>query len=192
MATGIFDLPSFHKLRTATLHVCAPTRIRTWDRLLKRELLYQLSYRGVCKVILLKSTSKRNRHFGGSRPRLKCSPPLAFGLGTASQKFSAENFCSGVRLHLQKQHFFLPVFEGTQSTRIRAAARSRPLTRPPRVLQIREERSVPSEGVEPPNRASKARVLSIRLRGRMTIATTAAVRGLSVSACRFSMVQSMA
>jgi len=34
----------------------------------------------------------------GSRPRLECSPPLAFGLGTASQNFSAEKFCSGVRL----------------------------------------------------------------------------------------------
>jgi hypothetical protein len=33
----------------------------------------------------------------GNRPRLKCSPPLAFGLGTASQNFSAEKFCSGVR-----------------------------------------------------------------------------------------------
>jgi hypothetical protein len=31
----------------------------------------------------------------GIAPRLKRSPSLAFGLGTASQEFSAENSCSG-------------------------------------------------------------------------------------------------
>ncbi len=30
--------------RAGLFRLCAPTRIRTWDRLLKRELLYQLSY----------------------------------------------------------------------------------------------------------------------------------------------------
>jgi hypothetical protein len=30
---------------------CAPTRIRTWDHLLKRELLYQLSYRGTLRTV---------------------------------------------------------------------------------------------------------------------------------------------
>jgi hypothetical protein len=39
---------------------------------------------------------------GGSRPRLKCSPSLAFGLGTASQNFSAEKFGSGVQFPLRK------------------------------------------------------------------------------------------
>jgi hypothetical protein len=31
-----------------------------------------------------------------------CPPPLAFGLGTASQNFSAEKFCSGVQLPTNK------------------------------------------------------------------------------------------
>ncbi len=38
----------YHLAATATLFICfaacAPTRIRTWDLLLKREQLYQLSY----------------------------------------------------------------------------------------------------------------------------------------------------
>jgi hypothetical protein len=38
----------------------APTRIRTSDHLLKRELLYQLSYRGNIKVILLRIGGKCN------------------------------------------------------------------------------------------------------------------------------------
>jgi len=33
-----------------------------------------------------------------SRPRVEYSPSLIFALGTASQKFSAENFCSGGRI----------------------------------------------------------------------------------------------
>ena len=42
---------------------CAPTRIRTWDLLLKREQLYQLSYRGNIKVILLRMGGKCNRSY---------------------------------------------------------------------------------------------------------------------------------
>ena len=55
---GFEPFGSFYSLRTSLWpspyfwqwdkNTCAPTRIRTSDHLLKRELLYQLSYRGTC------------------------------------------------------------------------------------------------------------------------------------------------
>ena len=46
----LFAAPSARRssvLNSDEVSICAPTRGRTWDLLLKRELLYQLSYRGI-------------------------------------------------------------------------------------------------------------------------------------------------
>jgi hypothetical protein len=46
------------RYRIVVLLFCAPGRARTCDRLLKRELLYQLSYRGITQSIILNITKK--------------------------------------------------------------------------------------------------------------------------------------
>ncbi len=47
-----------HKLKTAQrlFLICAPTRDRTWDLLLKRELLYRLSYRRIFYILTLRTS----------------------------------------------------------------------------------------------------------------------------------------
>lgn len=68
--TGVFTNYTTHAFQV-TLVTGAPTRIRTWDHLLKRELLYQLSY-GCDYIFITFFYLIYNGAQSGSRTHIPC------------------------------------------------------------------------------------------------------------------------
>ena len=59
---------------SAALQFCPPGRNRTYDRLLKRELLYRLSYGRICRTIALK-TAKLQPNYKGRSTDVRIATP---------------------------------------------------------------------------------------------------------------------
>ncbi|MDB5254238.1 MAG: hypothetical protein JWL80_304 [Parcubacteria group bacterium] len=121
--TGVSTIsPPRHEMHTNTRNnICAPGRNRTYDHLLKRELLYQLSYGRVTKTIA-KKTSLFNVPGVGLEPTRSCdqrilSPPcIPFhhpgmeSLSTSWRPRAESNrrwsFCRAMPYHLATRSMF--------------------------------------------------------------------------------------
>jgi hypothetical protein len=86
--------------------ICPPTRDRTWDLLLKRELLYRLSYRRICPSACVPLLNKGRQCGAVSTPTVAeawricpsaCVPLLKCStyLGLSQPKWSRETLLSG-------------------------------------------------------------------------------------------------